>query len=86
MRFDPMPTTVRFSRLFWIGYSRGRFIQLILADQYERYQLTYKGCHVFSPRNFVGYHFGVFDVFACDGEVGGFISLSLIHSAGLKSV
>jgi len=28
--------------------------QLILADKYERYDLTYEGCHVFNPGRFVG--------------------------------
>jgi DNA polymerase epsilon subunit 2 len=27
---------------------------LILADKYERYELTYEGCHVFNPGRFVG--------------------------------
>lgn len=26
---------------------------LILADKYERYELTYEGCHVFNPGRFV---------------------------------
>jgi hypothetical protein len=32
--------------------------QLILADKYERYELTYEGCHVFNPGSFVGTTFG----------------------------
>ena len=28
--------------------------QLILADKYERYEMTYEGCHVFNPGRFVG--------------------------------
>lgn len=27
---------------------------LVLADKYERYELTYEGCHVFNPGRFVG--------------------------------
>jgi len=27
---------------------------VILADKYERYELTYEGCHVFNPGRFVG--------------------------------
>jgi len=26
---------------------------LVLADKYERYELTYEGCHVFNPGRFV---------------------------------
>lgn len=26
---------------------------IILADKYERYELTYEGCHVFNPGRFV---------------------------------
>ncbi|KAG9044272.1 DNA-directed DNA polymerase epsilon, subunit B [Tulasnella sp. UAMH 9824] len=31
---------------------------LILADKYERYELTYEGCHVFNPGTFQGTEFG----------------------------
>lgn len=27
---------------------------VVLADKYERYELTYEGCHVFNPGKFVG--------------------------------
>jgi len=27
---------------------------LVLADRYERYELTYEGCHVFNPGSFLG--------------------------------
>ncbi|CED83236.1 epsilon dna polymerase [Phaffia rhodozyma] len=30
---------------------------LILADKYERYELTYEGCHVFNPGSFIGNSF-----------------------------
>lgn len=30
---------------------------MILADKYERYDLTYEGCHVFNPGSFVGNSF-----------------------------
>ena len=26
---------------------------LVLADKYDRYELTYEGCHVFNPGRFV---------------------------------
>lgn len=32
-------------------------LQLILADKYESYDLTYEGCHVFNPGSFVGNQF-----------------------------
>lgn len=28
--------------------------QLVLADKYEGYKVTYAGCHVFNPGRFVG--------------------------------
>ncbi|KAI0702873.1 epsilon DNA polymerase [Cytidiella melzeri] len=31
---------------------------VILADKYERYQMTYEGCHVFNPGSFIGNSFG----------------------------
>jgi DNA polymerase epsilon subunit 2 len=34
-----------------------RPLQLILADKYERYELTYEGCHVFNPGSFIGNSF-----------------------------
>ncbi|KAI0773465.1 epsilon DNA polymerase [Irpex lacteus] len=31
---------------------------VVLADKYERYQMTYEGCHVFNPGSFLGNAFG----------------------------
>ncbi|KIP10726.1 hypothetical protein PHLGIDRAFT_22162 [Phlebiopsis gigantea 11061_1 CR5-6] len=31
---------------------------LVLADKYDRYQMTYEGCHVFNPSSFLGNSFG----------------------------
>lgn len=31
---------------------------LVLADKYERYELTYEGCHVFNPGSFLGSSYG----------------------------
>lgn len=31
--------------------------QVVLADKYESYRLTYTGCHVFNPGRFVGRSF-----------------------------
>ena len=32
--------------------------QLVLADRYERFELTYEGCHVFNPGSFRGSAYG----------------------------
>ncbi|KAK0522632.1 DNA-directed DNA polymerase epsilon, subunit B [Tilletia horrida] len=32
--------------------------QLILADKYDRFELTYEGCHVFNPGSFKGNAYG----------------------------
>lgn len=32
-------------------------MQLVLADKYEKYKITYTGCHVFNPGSFVGKSF-----------------------------
>ena len=32
--------------------------QVVLADKYEQYQMTYEGCHVFNPGTFVGNAYG----------------------------
>lgn len=29
-----------------------------MADKYERYELTYEGCHVFNPGSFLGSSYG----------------------------
>lgn len=34
--------------------TRFLFLQLVLADQYDRFKITYTGCHVFNPGSFVG--------------------------------
>ncbi|KDN48053.1 hypothetical protein RSAG8_03069, partial [Rhizoctonia solani AG-8 WAC10335] len=31
---------------------------LVMADKYERYELTYEGCHVFNPGSFLGSSYG----------------------------
>lgn len=31
--------------------------QVVIADKYESYRLTYTGCHVFNPGRFVGRSF-----------------------------
>ena len=34
------------------------FLEVVLADKYDRYQMTYEGCHVFNPGSFLGNSFG----------------------------
>ncbi|KAG8960600.1 DNA-directed DNA polymerase epsilon, subunit B [Tulasnella sp. 419] len=41
---------------------------LILADKYERYELTYEGCHVFNPGSFNGTPFGFSTYFPQSGR------------------
>jgi DNA polymerase epsilon subunit 2 len=36
--------------------------QVVLADKYEKYKMTYSGCHVFNPGSFVGKSF-VFSIY-----------------------
>jgi len=41
---------------------------LILADKYERYELTYEGCHVFNPGNFLGTTYGFSTYYPATGK------------------
>jgi len=41
---------------------------LILADRYERYELTYEGCHVFNPGSFFGNAFGFSTYYPASGR------------------
>jgi DNA polymerase epsilon subunit 2 len=34
------------------------YLQLVLADSYEPYELTYEGCHVFNPGSFLTNNYG----------------------------
>jgi hypothetical protein len=45
------------SRFKRSGLTHRHLRQVILADKYERYDLTYEGCHVFNPGSFVGNSF-----------------------------
>ena len=38
------------------------FVQVVLADKYEKYKMTYSGCHVFNPGSFIGKSF-VFSIY-----------------------
>jgi DNA polymerase epsilon subunit 2 len=33
-------------------------MQVVLADKYDSYRMTYEGCHVFNPGRFVGRSLG----------------------------
>ncbi|WWD21020.1 DNA polymerase epsilon subunit B [Kwoniella shandongensis] len=48
---------------------------VVLADKYERYELTYEGCHVFNPGRFVG----------SGGEGGGEFEWSMYYPATGRS-
>ena len=63
MRLYPLPTCVRaydhlhsfLSRFV----TRGLWsIQVVLADKYDSYRMTYEGCHVFNPGRFIGRSLG----------------------------
>ncbi|OCH92936.1 hypothetical protein OBBRIDRAFT_802282 [Obba rivulosa] len=49
LRLYPLPTACHVSLT---GVRK-----LVLADKYDRYELTYEGCHVFNPGSFVGKSF-----------------------------
>ena len=34
--------------------TRGLCMQVVLADKYDSYRMTYEGCHVFNPGRFMG--------------------------------
>jgi hypothetical protein len=33
-------------------------LQVVLADKYDSYRMTYEGCHVFNPGSFIGRSLG----------------------------
>jgi hypothetical protein len=35
-----------------------RVVQVVLADKYDSYRMTYEGCHVFNPGRFLGRSLG----------------------------
>ncbi|KAF8592440.1 epsilon DNA polymerase [Ramaria rubella] len=41
---------------------------LVLADKYERYELTYEGCHVFNPGSFLGTSYGFSTYYPATGK------------------
>ena len=65
MRLYPLPTCVRvttkshsplYSPLFYTFCDTAR--QVVLADKYDSYRMTYEGCHVFNPGRFLGRSLG----------------------------
>jgi DNA polymerase epsilon subunit 2 len=56
LRLYPLPTVVRgppltsLTKVFRLRVLC--LMQLVLADKYDRYKLTYMGCHVFNPGTF----------------------------------
>ena len=67
MRLYPLPTCVRtvlhHSIIFFaLQFRKTGFwrpiLQVVLADKYDSYRMTYEGCHVFNPGRFVGRSLG----------------------------
>ena len=64
MRLYPLPTCVRvtptpFPSLFLPFHTlRDAGRQVVLADKYDSYRMTYEGCHVFNPGRFLGRSLG----------------------------
>lgn len=52
LRLYPLPTTVRCRVIRQLGWN-GIVQKVVLADKYEKYKLTYSGCHVFNPGSFL---------------------------------
>lgn len=57
LRLYPMPSAVR-----------AALTQLVLADRYERFELTYEGCHVFNPGSFRGGAYGWATYYPATGQ------------------
>ena len=65
MRLYPLPTCVRAtlslsSSIFLSFFTpfHDAVLQLVLADKYDSYRMTYEGCHVFNPGRFLGRSLG----------------------------
>ena len=64
MRLYPLPTCVRvtpipFPSMFLPFHTlRDAGRQVVLADKYDSYRMTYEGCHVFNPGRFLGRSLG----------------------------
>jgi DNA polymerase epsilon subunit 2 len=63
MRLYPLPTCVRATHpslsLFYTKFLvMWIVLQVVLADKYDSYRMTYEGCHVFNPGRFLGRSLG----------------------------
>ena len=68
LRLYPMPTTVWAHSLSLKTIYPELDAQLVLADKYERYELTYEGCHVFNPGSFLGTSYGFSTYYPATGK------------------
>ncbi|KAF5387712.1 hypothetical protein D9615_000497 [Tricholomella constricta] len=57
LRLYPLPTAVSLQITKTLMLHFIPFMQLVLADKYDRYKITYTGCHVFNPGSFIGNSF-----------------------------
>jgi hypothetical protein len=66
MRLYPLPTCVRATRPHFTSMFPPFFsmlivmwvVQVVLADKYDSYRMTYESCHVFNPGRFLGRSLG----------------------------
>jgi DNA polymerase epsilon subunit 2 len=57
LRLYPLPTAVSSSCFSLHNDHLIKGSQLVLADKYDKFKITYTGCHVFNPGSFVGNSF-----------------------------
>lgn len=58
LRLYPLPTAVRLQRFYADNTGLICIVhKVVLADKYEKYKLTYSGCHVFNPGSFLAKSF-----------------------------
>lgn len=57
LRLYPLPTAVLILSALLKPCLIPLTWQIVLADKYEKYKMTYSGCHVFNPGSFVGKSF-----------------------------
>ena len=88
LRLYPMPTTVSHVFTVSLPFSLKRIMfKLVLADRYERYELTYEGCHVFNPGSFLGNACGFSTYFPSSGRSeASCVSLSILLDFRLLNV
>lgn len=70
-------------------------MQVVLADKYDSYRMTYEGCHVFNPGRFIGRSLGFSTYVPASREseawyviyvqfIHTFPSLSVLHASGTE--